>query len=63
MDEQRLRAWWWKRQGLDGSLHGKSAAEVLERSGSKCLDEMLERLPGVDVTTRDAIEQFLQQFV
>ena len=33
MDEQKLRAWWWKRQGLDGSLHGKSAAEVLERSG------------------------------
>src|SRR5262245_40865423 len=33
MDETRLRAWWWHRQGLDGSLKGKSAAEVLERSG------------------------------
>src|SRR5437762_1000824 len=33
MDEKRLRAWWWHRQGLDGSLQGKSAAEVLERSG------------------------------
>ena len=33
MDEPRLRAWWWHRQGLDGSLKGKSPAEVLERSG------------------------------
>ena len=33
MDETRLRAWWWHRQGFDGSLKGKSAAEVLERSG------------------------------
>jgi hypothetical protein len=33
MDESRIRAWWWHRQGLDGSLHGKTAAEVLERSG------------------------------
>src|SRR6185295_17651511 len=33
MDETRLRAWWWHRQGLDGSLEGKSAAEVLQRSG------------------------------
>ena len=29
----RMRAWWWHRQGLDGSLAGKSAAEVLERAG------------------------------
>src|SRR5690242_9517236 len=28
-----LRAWWWHRQGLDGSLRGASPAEVLERSG------------------------------
>lgn len=31
--ESRLRAWRWSRQGLDGSLKGKSAAAVLERSG------------------------------
>jgi len=29
----RLRAWWWHRQGLDGSLRGATPAEVLERSG------------------------------
>ena len=29
----KLRAWWSHRQGLDGSLRGKSPAEVLERSG------------------------------
>jgi hypothetical protein len=28
-----LRAWWWHRQGLDGSLAGASAAEVLARTG------------------------------
>ena len=33
MDDERLRAWWWHRQGLDGSLRGASPAEVLERSG------------------------------
>jgi len=33
MDQAKLRAWWSHRQGLDGSLSGKSAAEVLERSG------------------------------
>ncbi|HEU4456597.1 MAG TPA: crosslink repair DNA glycosylase YcaQ family protein [Longimicrobium sp.] len=33
MDENRLRAWWWHRQGLDGSLRGASPARVLERSG------------------------------
>ena len=33
MDANRLRAWWWQRQGLDGSLAGKSAAEVLDRAG------------------------------
>lgn len=33
MDEARLRAWWWHRQGLDGSLRGASPAAVLERSG------------------------------
>jgi Winged helix DNA-binding domain len=29
----KLRAWWWRKQGLDGSLAGASAAEVLARSG------------------------------
>ncbi len=29
----RLQAWWAHRQGLDGTLAGKSAAEVLERTG------------------------------
>jgi hypothetical protein len=29
----KLRAWYAHRQGLDGSLAGKSSAEVLERSG------------------------------
>jgi hypothetical protein len=33
MDAARLRAWWWQRQGLDGTLEGATAAEVLARSG------------------------------
>jgi hypothetical protein len=33
MDEAKIRAWWSHRQGLDGSLAGKSASEVLARSG------------------------------
>src|SRR5258708_11970861 len=33
MDESRIRAWWSHRQGLDGSLRGKTAREVLDRSG------------------------------
>jgi len=33
MDDTKLRAWWAYRQGLDGSLAGKSPAEVLERTG------------------------------
>jgi len=33
MDAAKLRAWWSAKQGLDGSLDGKSPAEVLERSG------------------------------
>ncbi|GDX82379.1 hypothetical protein LBMAG42_41900 [Deltaproteobacteria bacterium] len=33
MTPETLRAWWWTRSGLDGSLHGKSAAEVLKRAG------------------------------
>jgi len=33
MDAATLRAWWWQRQGLDGTLAGASAAEVLARSG------------------------------
>ena len=33
MDAAKLRAWWWHRQGLDGSLAGETPAEVLERAG------------------------------
>ena len=33
MDEAKIRAWWSHRQGLDGTLQGKTAAEVLEQSG------------------------------
>jgi hypothetical protein len=33
MDQEKLRAWWWHRQGLDGTMHGKTAADVLERTG------------------------------
>ncbi|MFE5564034.1 DNA glycosylase AlkZ-like family protein [Amycolatopsis japonica] len=33
MATDKLRAWWAHRQGLDGSLLGSSAAEVLERTG------------------------------
>jgi hypothetical protein len=33
MDKAKLRAWWSHRQGLDGSLDGKTPAEVLERTG------------------------------
>lgn len=33
MTESKLRAWWAHRQGLDGSMHGKAPAQILERSG------------------------------
>lgn len=33
MEQSKLRAWWASRQGLDGSLAGKSAAAALERAG------------------------------
>lgn len=33
MDPALLRAWWFHRQGLDGSFAGLSSAEVLARSG------------------------------
>jgi hypothetical protein len=33
MQEDQLRAWWFHRQGLDGSLSGQPLDEVLERSG------------------------------
>jgi len=33
MDEAKLRAWWFHRQGLDGPLTTKSPTEVLERAG------------------------------
>lgn len=33
MDANTLRAWWAHKQGLDGSLQGRTAAAVLEHSG------------------------------
>lgn len=33
MDSIKLRAWWFARQGLDGSLAGATPAAVLERCG------------------------------
>ena len=33
MDAELLRAWWWHRQGLDGSLTGAGPAAVFARSG------------------------------
>ncbi len=33
MDSTKLRAWWWHRQALDGSMAGASAAEVLAATG------------------------------
>src|SRR6202050_2463930 len=33
IDPSKLRAWYAHRQGLDGSLEGKSPAEVLQRAG------------------------------
>jgi hypothetical protein len=33
VDAAKLRAWWWQRQGLDGSLKAKPPAEVLDRAG------------------------------
>ena len=33
MDAVKLRAWWSHRQGLDGSLQGRTSAEVLDRAG------------------------------
>lgn len=33
MDTKKLRAWWFHRQGLDGGLMGRSAAEVLGETG------------------------------
>ena len=33
MDDTRLRAWWWRRQGLDGSFQGRKPEEVLAAAG------------------------------
>ncbi len=33
VDSSKLRAWYAHRQGLDGSLEGKSSAEILQRAG------------------------------
>ena len=33
MNSSKLRAWWSHRQGLDGSMRGKSPAQILERCG------------------------------
>jgi len=33
MDDRKLRAWWFHRQGLDGSLRDRTPAEVLQDTG------------------------------
>src|SRR3954467_14561947 len=33
MDKTKLRAWWFARQGLDGSLKGAKPADVLDQAG------------------------------
>ena len=33
MNEEKLRAWWWHRQGLDGTLKQASPTDVLEKTG------------------------------
>jgi hypothetical protein len=33
MDQSKLLAWWWHRQGLDGALDGKTGVDVLQRTG------------------------------
>jgi hypothetical protein len=33
MDNAKLRAWWWHRQGLDGSRASQSAAKILAETG------------------------------
>jgi len=33
MDTKKLRAWWFRRQGLDGELRGQSASRVLAQTG------------------------------
>jgi hypothetical protein len=33
MDADKLRAWWFHRQGLDGRLQGRGAAEILAETG------------------------------
>jgi hypothetical protein len=33
VDATKIRVWWWHRQGLDGSLAGRTAAEVLGQAG------------------------------
>ncbi len=33
MNQTRLRAWWWHRQGLDGALKGAKPAAILARTG------------------------------
>jgi hypothetical protein len=33
MNATKLRSWWWRRSGLDGSLAGRPPADVLDRAG------------------------------
>jgi hypothetical protein len=33
MDTKKLSAWWFHRQGLDGSLRGESASSMLSKTG------------------------------
>ena len=33
IDKKKLRAWWFRKQGLDGSLKNTGVAEVLQKTG------------------------------
>ena len=51
MSIEKLRAWWWTKQGLDGSLGKASAAEVLAKTGwarSFSLDSPKSRVPRIE---------------
>ena len=51
MEEGKIREWWFDRQGLDGSLAGKSTADVVGKTGwvhSFSLDSPKSRAPRIE---------------